>query len=152
MSDVDALSRRRLRTWIRLLRLTKGAENHIREYLRVNHNSTLPRFDVMAALHRHGKPMKMSALSRELLVSNGNATAVVERLEKEKLAERAPSQEDRRVVMVQMTEKGRAAFEEQATGHEAEVNAYFAALGPEELNTIRDLLKRIEGTTNDQDG
>ena len=152
MNEADVLSRRRLRTWIRLLRLTKGAENHIREYLRVNHGSTLPRFDVMAALHRHGKPMKMSALSRELLVSNGNATAVVERLEKDGLATRAPGDEDRRVVMVTMTKKGREVFETQAKGHEAEVNTYFAALGPDELNTIRDLLKRIEGTTNDQDG
>ncbi|MDU8927974.1 MarR family transcriptional regulator [Alisedimentitalea sp. MJ-SS2] len=152
MSESDALSRRRLRTWIRLLRLTKGAENHLREYLRVIHGSTLPRFDVMAALHRHRDPMKMSALSRELLVSNGNATAVVERLEKDGLADRAPGDEDRRVVMVRMTDKGREVFEAQAKGHEAEVNAYFEALGPDELNTIRDLLKRIEGTANDQDG
>ena len=70
----DELSKRRLRAWLRLLRVTRGTENHLREFLRVNHATTLPRFDVMAALHRAGGPMKMSALSRQLLVSNGNAT------------------------------------------------------------------------------
>ena len=124
----------------------------MREFLRVNHSSTLPRFDVMAALHRSGVPMKMSALSRELLVSNGNATAVVERLEKDGLAERVPSQKDRRVVLVRLTKKGSETFEDQAQTHEAEVNTYFAALGPEELTTFRNLLKRIEGTSHDQDG
>ncbi len=71
MSSTDALSRRRLRTWIRLLRITRSTENHLREYLRVNYDTTLPRFDVAAALYRVGKPMKMSELSQMLLVSKG---------------------------------------------------------------------------------
>ena len=57
------LSQRRLRTWIRLLRLTRSTENHLREFLRVNYDTTLPRFDVAAALHREAAPMKMSELS-----------------------------------------------------------------------------------------
>ena len=51
MSD---LSKRRLKTWIRLLGVTRGAENHLRDYLRRAHATTLPRFDVMAALWRKG--------------------------------------------------------------------------------------------------
>ncbi len=48
----DPLSKRRLKMWIRLLGVTRGAERHLREYLRVEHSTTLPRFDVMAALWR----------------------------------------------------------------------------------------------------
>ena len=55
MKDAADLSRRRLRGWLRLLRLTRQTENHLREYLRVNHATTLPRFDVMAALYRAGE-------------------------------------------------------------------------------------------------
>lgn len=150
MIEEESISRRRLRTWIRLLRVTKAAENTVREFLRTTHGTTLPRFDVMAALYRRGDAMKMSDLSRELLVSNGNATAVVERLEKEGLAKRVPGKDDRRVVTVQLTHKGRDAFEEQAKGHKAEVNKYFAALGPEDLDILSDLMKRIEGTEGTQ--
>ena len=125
VKDTADLSRRRLRLWLRLLRTTRQTENHLREYLRINHQTTLPRFDVMAALYRAGEPMKMSDLSRQLLVSNGNATAVVERLEKDGLARRAPGREDRRVVMVELTDQGRREFGHQAEGHAVEVDATF---------------------------
>ena len=69
----DPLSKRRLKTWIRLLGVTRSAENHLREFLRLNHDTTLPRFDVMAALWRRREGVTMSDLSRMLLVSNGNA-------------------------------------------------------------------------------
>ena len=58
----------------------RAVENEVREYLRLKHETTLPRFDVMAALYRRREGVTMSELSRMLLVSNGNATAVVDRL------------------------------------------------------------------------
>lgn len=139
------LARRRLRAWLRLLRATRRAENRLREYLRVNHATTLPRFDVMAALYRAGGPMKMSALSQQLLVSNGNATAVVERLERDGLARRAQGAQDRRVVTVALTDRGRAEFERWAAGHATEVDALFAGLGAQDLDRLRELTRRIEG-------
>jgi DNA-binding MarR family transcriptional regulator len=86
----DPLSKRRLKLWIRLLGVTRAAEGHLREHLRTRHDTTLPRFDVMAALWRRREGVTMSDLSRMLLVSNGNATAVVDRLEKDGLARRTP--------------------------------------------------------------
>ena len=50
MKKPDNLSKRRLKMWIRLLGVTRVAESHLREFLRVGHATTLPRFDVMAAL------------------------------------------------------------------------------------------------------
>ncbi|WP_259274311.1 MarR family winged helix-turn-helix transcriptional regulator [Sulfitobacter mediterraneus] len=138
------LSRRRLRTWIRLLRLTRGTENQLREYLRVTHDTTLPRFDVMAALYRNQSPMKMTALSKMLLVSNGNASTIVNRLEKDGLVERVSPEKDRRVVNVTLTAEGSAQFEVQAKGHEAMVNDLFDGLEDADLDQIRDLLRRAD--------
>ena len=145
------LSRRRLRTWLRLLRTTRATENHLREFLRVNFNTTLPRFDVVAALHRSDAPMKMSALSQHLLVSNGNATAVVDRLEKDGLVKRAARAGDKRVVEVALTDQGRDWFETIAAAHEAEVDKLFETLGPDDLDALRDLMHRIEGPPDDDD-
>ncbi|MCR8723180.1 MarR family winged helix-turn-helix transcriptional regulator [Frigidibacter sp. ROC022] len=150
MSDRDTLSRRRLRTWLRLLRLTRSTENQLREFLRVEFDTTLPRFDVAAALFRSGRPIRMSELSQMLLVSNGNATAVVERLEKDGLAARVTGEDDRRVVLVALTEAGRSWFETLAKAHEEKVNQLFDRLGHRELDTIRDLVRHLEGKTDDR--
>ncbi len=143
MSD---LSKRRLKTWIRILGVTRTAESHLRDYLRVTHGTTLPRFDVMAALYRRRDGVTMSELSRMLLVSNGNATAVVDRLETDGLVRRTPSEADRRTVFVGLTPEGLRSFEGLATGHEAEVDALFSGLGEADLDQMTEILKRMGRT------
>lgn len=141
------LSKRRLVAWLRLLAVTRAAENHLREFLRVQHGTTLPRFDVMAALYRHRDGLTMGELSRALLVSNGNATAVVDRLEQDKLVRRTPSRTDRRAVGVALTAAGVARFERLAADHEAEVDRLFGALSTRDLDTLTDILTRSKGAT-----
>lgn len=143
MSEADGLSKRRLKMWIRLLGVTRAAESHLRELLRVRHDTTLPRFDVMAALWRRREGLTMSELSRMLLVSNGNATAVVDRLEKDGLAKRTPLVTDRRTVHVALTDEGLQQFETLAQGHEAEVNTLFAKLSESEIEQLTALLKKL---------
>jgi DNA-binding MarR family transcriptional regulator len=143
MSD---LSKRRLKLWIRLLGVTRGAESSLRDYLRVTHGTTLPRFDVLAALYRRRDAVTMSELSRMLLVSNGNATAVVDRLEADGQVRRLPSDTDRRTVFVSLTPEGLAAFEAQAAGHEAEVDRLFKGLSAEDLDRLTEILKRMGKT------
>ncbi|RNF36000.1 MarR family winged helix-turn-helix transcriptional regulator [Paracoccus methylarcula] len=139
---MSELSKRRLKLWIRMLGVTRAAENRLRDYLRREHNTTLPRFDVMAALWRRREGVTMSELSRMLLVSNGNATAVMDRLEADGLAKRESEDGDRRRVRVRLTPEGLAAFEAMAVGHEAEVDAIFADLTETDLDTMREILAR----------
>jgi len=141
----DPLSKRRLKMWIRLLGATRTAQSRLREFLRVEHQTTLPRFDVMAALYRCRDGVTMSELSRLLLVSNGNATTVVDRLEKDRLVRRTPSETDRRTVFVALTAEGLAQFEGLAAGHEAEVSRLFATLSEADLDSLTDILKRTGG-------
>lgn len=141
----DPLSKRRLKMWIRLLGVTRVAESHLREFLRVKHGTTLPRFDVMAALYRRQSGVTMSELSRMLLVSNGNATTVVNRLENDGLVRRTQSDADRRTVFVALTPEGLTQFEGLAAEHEREVNRVFAGLSEAELDTLTEIFKRIGG-------
>ncbi len=145
MTDINETpnSKRRLKMWIRLLGVTRKTESYLREYLRVNHESTLPRFDVMAALFRRRDGVTMSELSRLLLVSNGNATAVVDRLEKEHLVKRKTSVKDRRSVSVALTAKGLAQFEQLAADHEREVNKLFSGFSDSDVDTLTETLKRF---------
>ncbi len=140
MSD---LSKRRLKAWIRLLGVTRTVESDLREFLRTRHATTLPRFDVMAALWRRRDGVTMSELSRLLLVSNGNATAVVDRLEKDGLVRRRPSDTDRRTIFVALTEDGLAAFDRMAAEHEAEVDRLLGDLTDEDLDQITTIFRKI---------
>ena len=139
----SAQSKRRLKMWIRLLGVTRTSESHLREFLRVKHATTLPRFDVLAALYRRRDGVTMSELSRMLLVSNGNATAVVDRLESDGLVRRTPSEADRRTVYVALTPDGLAQFEGLAAEHESEVDQLFAALSDADLDSLTEILKRM---------
>jgi DNA-binding MarR family transcriptional regulator len=140
MSD---LSKRRLKMWIRMLGVTRASESCLREFLRVNHDTTLPRFDVLAALYRRRESVSMSELSRMLLVSNGNATAVVDRLEADGMVRRTPSETDRRTVFVALTPEGLTQFEGLATGHEHEVDRLFADMSETDMDALTDILKRM---------
>ncbi|MDO8984740.1 MarR family winged helix-turn-helix transcriptional regulator [Cypionkella sp.] len=140
MSD---LSKRRLKMWIRMLGVTRSSESHLREFLRVKHDTTLPRFDVLAALYRRRDGVTMSELSRMLLVSNGNATAVVDRLEKDGLVLRTQSDQDRRTVFVALTPQGLADFEGLASDHEREVDRLFGGLSEPDLDSLTEILKRM---------
>lgn len=139
----DPLSKRRLKLWIRLLGVTRAAEGELREFLRVRHDTTLPRFDVMAALFRRREGVTMGELSRMLLVSNGNATTVVDRLEADGLVRRTPSDTDRRTVRVALTPAGLAQFEGLAEEHEAEVSRLFRGLSETDIDAMTDILKRM---------
>ncbi len=141
----DPLSKRRLKMWIRLLGVTRGAESHLREFLRLDHDTTLPRFDVLAALYRRRDGVTMSELSRMLLVSNGNATTVVDRLEADGLVRRTPSETDRRTVFVALTPAGLTLFERLAEEHEREISRLFGGLSEADLDRLTEILKRMGG-------
>jgi DNA-binding MarR family transcriptional regulator len=145
LSATDPLSKRRLKMWIRLLGVTRGAESHLREFLRLSHDTTLPRFDVLAALYRRRDGVTMTELSRMLLVSNGNATTVVDRLESDGHVRRTPSETDRRTVFVALTPPGVTLFERLAEEHEREISRLFGGLSEADLDRLTEILKRMGG-------
>ena len=91
---VEPRSKRSLRIWLRLLGCATLIEQQVRTRLRDDFAITLPQFDVLAELDAAGEPQTMSALSRRLMVSNGNVTGVIDRLERADLVRRTPSAED----------------------------------------------------------
>lgn len=142
-----ALSKQRLRLWLRLLDTQRSIENRLRDELRTGHASTLPRFDVLAALDRYRDGLRMSDLSARLKVSNGNVTGIVERLVGDGLVERVSVDGDRRAMRVRLTNIGVTRFAEMAGEHEIWVNEMLSALGADQVETLIALLSRIEEDT-----
>lgn len=113
------VSKARLKLWLRMLKSTRRVEAVLRDRLRTEFDTTLPRFDVMAALARFEEGLKMSALSGVLRVSNGNVTGIVDRLAADGLVVRVQVPGDRRASLVRLTRKGQEEFARQAAAHES---------------------------------
>jgi DNA-binding MarR family transcriptional regulator len=134
-----------LRLWLRLLSCTTRIEDKIRQNLRESFDITLPRFDLMAQLERHVDGLSMGELSRRMMVTGGNITAIVDQLEKENLVLRQVGAHDRRSFTVKLTPAGREAFAAMTVPHEAWVAGMFEGLSDsqqKELHTLLGALKK----------
>lgn len=139
----DGGTKLRLRCWLAMLKATKRVENDIRDRLRREYDTTLPRFDVMAMLHKSGSGLKMSQLSSEMMVSAGNVTGIIDRLVADGLVIRVSIEGDRRATLVQLTQKGEAAFQGMAETHEDWVAEIFATLDDDELEHAISIFKQV---------
>jgi DNA-binding MarR family transcriptional regulator len=135
---------RALRVWLRLLTCTQLIERVVRSRLRSRFGTTLPRFDLMAQLERHPEGVKMNELSRLLMVTGGNVTAIVDQLEKEGLVERVDQPADRRAFLIQLTRAGERGFAEMAREHEAWVVGLLEGMSRREQDELLRLLAKVK--------
>jgi DNA-binding MarR family transcriptional regulator len=124
-----------------VLRLLKAHALLLREVRRrVPEGLTLPQWDVLAQLHRREQGMTPGELTRELLVTGGNVTVIVNRLVELGLAERRPVPRDRRAVLVRLTQHGQRLMQRAIPRHRRDVEALLRGVPPADLARLRDLL------------
>jgi DNA-binding MarR family transcriptional regulator len=142
-----------LRNWLRLLDCSTLVENEVRRRLHAQFQTTLPRFDVLAQLdlaRRERVPgLTMSELSRRLMVTNGNLTALVERLAQEKLIRRATSPSDKRMSIISLTAAGQRALDAMTPAHRKWIVDMFGGLSPEERDQLYALLGKLRTSIHD---
>ena len=132
-----------LRLWLRLLACSTDIETEIRKRLRAQFGITLARFDYLAQLHRHPDGLRMSALSRYLMVTGGNVTGLTDELEKDGMVQRDAEPGDRRSYRVALTPKGRKVFERMASEHEGWVIELFGGIADADRQQLYTLLGRL---------
>ena len=125
--DGALADRSSVRLWLRLLSCTMAIEKEVQRRFAAR-GATLARFDVLAALDRHPEGLNMGALSRALLVSNGNVTQLVQKLAKDGLVRIRTAPGDRRSSIVRLTAKGRAEFAGLAAAHHDWIDALTAGM------------------------
>ncbi|MFT6658255.1 MarR family winged helix-turn-helix transcriptional regulator [Maritalea sp.] len=136
------VSKQRLRLWLQMLKTTRFIENELREELRLGFQSTLPRFDVMAMLDRTRDGLRMSQLSKQLMVSNGNVTGIIDRLVQEGFVMRVQVKGDKRATLVRLTPKGIQKFAEMAKEHEAWINEHLKEIDESEIAHFIEVLSK----------
>jgi DNA-binding MarR family transcriptional regulator len=137
-------SKQSLRVWLKLLGSTNHVASKVRERLRVDFATTLPRFDVLAELSRRPNGVTMGELSSMLMVSNGNLTGLAKRLQNDGLILRSPMPTDKRTHILFITSKGRTAFKAMALQHEKWVEALFSDLADKDITALLTILSKIK--------
>lgn len=102
-------------------------------------------FDVLTALRRAGEPYELSpgALLRATLVTSGTMTNRIDRLTAAGLVRRRPDPEDRRGVLVSLTDAGRARVDSAFADLLRREHELLAGLGKHEQQALAGLLRTL---------
>jgi DNA-binding MarR family transcriptional regulator len=101
-------------------------------------------YDVLATLRRSGEPYQLTAgdLVRQTMVTTGAITNRIDRLVERGFVERAGA-EDRRKVIVRLTDRGRELVDEVVGDHLATEREILSTLSPRQLAEITILLRTL---------
>ena len=137
-----------LRTRLRLLTTTRMMNTHLKSRLKSEFGLSLARFDVMAQLAKSSKPLTMSDVSNLLMGTGGNMTSLTDGMERDGLVARLRSATDRRVIGVELTQKGAALFEQAASENTTWVNELFTDMSLEQLILLRELIGDLKNSAS----
>lgn len=133
-----------LHLWLRMLSYATRIDNELRSRLRTRFGITQPRFDLMAQLIGHPQGLRMGELSRRLMVTCGNVTAITDQLVLEDLVERVPDMLDRRAYSVKLTAAGRHNFSGMAEEHESWIAELMGGMSTAEQQYLDEILGRMK--------
>jgi MarR family 2-MHQ and catechol resistance regulon transcriptional repressor len=99
-------------------------------------------FGVLELLYHKG-PQPLQRIGTKVLMSSGNITYVVDKLEKKGLVCRNASSTDRRLIFAKITEKGEQFIQEVFPNHAQVIENALKGLTDEEKKTVSQLLKKM---------
>jgi MarR family 2-MHQ and catechol resistance regulon transcriptional repressor len=114
-----------------------------------SHGLNPTEFGVLELLfHKGAQPLQQ--IGEKILISSGNITYVVDKLEKKGLLLRKPCPDDRRVIFAELTRQGEQLLREIFPQHEAVIERAVSGLTPEEKKQTIQLLKKLGRAAQEQ--
>jgi MarR family 2-MHQ and catechol resistance regulon transcriptional repressor len=130
-----------LDTFIKLTRATDSFSNRLSQYGMLE-NLTVTQFGVLETLHHLG-PLCQNEIGTKLLKSNGNISLVLENLEKNGLVWRERNPQDRRMVTVNLTQKGQELISRIFPNQVKAITEEMGVLSPSEQETLGNLCRKL---------
>jgi MarR family 2-MHQ and catechol resistance regulon transcriptional repressor len=103
---------------------------------------TISQFGVLEALYHLG-PQAQNILGEKILKSNSNMTTVIDNLEKRQLVHRERAKDDRRKIIVHLTDAGLNLIKDIFPKHVRAIEQQFSVLSTEEIQFHCDLLRKL---------
>lgn len=123
---------------MRIIELVKDIMKAVKKISRQQFDSlelTAPQGMLLGHLCRYGR-MKVSDLSQKMGLTNSTVSGIIDRLESQGMVKRVRSQEDRRVVYVEIMPEVKGAFEKNFKDMERKFEEILSRADEEEINTI----------------
>ncbi len=130
-----------LSTYVKLMRAAESITARIHKHL-ASAGLTLSQFSVLEALYHLG-PLYQREIGQKLLRSSGNITMVIDNLEKRGYVKRERKKEDRRFMMVRLTDEGGARIRRIFPPHAAVIAREMSVLSGREQKTLAQLCKKL---------
>ena len=134
-------SSREVMLWVRLAMTFNVLYQEIKHELS-KENLTIPQLEIIACLDRT-KGLPLSEIAERLLVSGGNVTGIIDRLERDGYVHRVRDKRDRRVVKALLTEKGFEIYKAFYPRYKEIMHRINSALTVEERKQLQRLLKKL---------
>ncbi|HEY1189294.1 MAG TPA: MarR family transcriptional regulator [Gemmata sp.] len=127
----------------RVIVLAQHLERSVEHALEKNKLS-LGQFDILATLRRHGKKggLTPTRLLESVVLSSGGMTARLDALAEAGYISRKPSPDDRRMVVIELTSKGRRVIDHATKTRFTEAKQSLPPLSAEEMANLTGLLRR----------
>lgn len=129
--------------WLQLVRSYNYMEAQISADLRGS-QLTLAQFDVLVVLAKRGA-ISQQGLADHLSVTKGNVVGLIDRLSARGFVERRASETDRRVNLLQITERGRRLVSRVLPRQLNLIAHLMKPLAPAEAESLEELLSRVRG-------
>lgn len=125
-----------------LLQLAKGLEERVETALGEVALSSA-KFGVLGHLVAAGEAIPLSELASRINCVRSNVTQMVDRLEAEGLVRRVPRQDDRRVILAELTEEGARRHAAGVARMQVVAEQVAAATEPEEMALVLKVLRAV---------
>jgi MarR family 2-MHQ and catechol resistance regulon transcriptional repressor len=130
-----------LNTYVKLMRSAESITTRIHKHL-ASTGLTLSQFAVLDALFHLG-PLYQREIGQKLLRSSGNITMVIDNLEKRGYAKRERKKEDRRFMLVRLTDEGSELISKVFPPHAAVIAREMSVLSEREQKMLAQLCKKL---------
>ena len=138
---------REVMLWVRLAMTFNVLYQEIKHELGKEH-LTVPQLDIITCLTRT-KELPLSELADRLLVTGGNVTGIIDRLERDGYVYRVRDKNDRRVVRALLTEKGFNLYKSFLPRYKEVMQRINAGLTAPERKQLQRLLKKLSHSVQD---
>ena len=132
---------REVMLWVRLAMTFNVLYHEIKNELTKEH-FTVPQLEIISCLDRT-KGIPLSELAERLLVTGGNITGIIDRLERDGYVHRVRDKDDRRVVRALLTEEGFDLYKSFLPKYKEIMNKINRGLTFQERKKLQQLLKKL---------
>ena len=132
---------REVMLWVRLAMTFNVLYHEIKKELS-KERLTVPQLDIISCLDR-SKGLPLSELAERLLVTGGNITGIIDRLERDGYVYRERDKKDRRIVRALLTEKGFDLYKSFLPRYKEVMRKINSVLTTEERQQLQRLLKKL---------